>query len=182
MTTYPEDSTKNHPDNSSYYEVDDNGTMPENVALLRNNVIGRRIVKAETAKFNPNDFKNADEGGYWDTYRTYDEGFILTLDDGRRVVLRDSHDCCAHTYLDDFLLHADKIDHAITNVATENGYTKWHIFCDLGDILSLDVSWSAGNAFYYGYGFEIGVSNTIEGEVIANQLGAPTRQIQEEPR
>ncbi len=43
-----------------------------------------------------------------------------------------------------------------------------------GDILELDVEWSAGNAFYYGYGFDIAISNTIEGTLIQHELEAGT--------
>lgn len=110
---------------------------------------------------------------HWSEYGR-PKGLVLTLDDGRRVILANSSECCAHTYLEKFLLHPERVDHAITGVASTNGYTKWHIFADLGDILELDVEWSAGNAFYYGYGFDIAISNTIEGTLIQHELEAGT--------
>lgn len=117
-------------------EEDDNGTMPENVAELREHVIGHRIV-------------SADRDG-----RT----FTITLDNGKRVELADTDDCCAHTELDAFLLHPERVDHIITGVGTTGGYTTWHIYADMGDVLELSVGWSSGNPFYYGYGFDISVT------------------------
>lgn len=168
MPDYPPDSTRNHPD-ASDFEPDDNGTMPRNAEALADTVIGRRIVHAETTRIRTDDFTPADE----DTYTFGSEGLVLTLDDGRRVLLADSHDCCAYTNLEKFLLHPERVDHVITGVATTGGYTHWHIFADLGDVLELDVSWSCGNPFYYGYGFDIAVSTTIEGAVVQHEIEAP---------
>ena len=78
-------------------------------------------------------------------------------DDGRKVQLEDTGDCCAFTELDSFLLHADRIDHIITGVGTTNGYTTWHVYADMGDVLELSVDWSCGNLGYYAYGFRIAV-------------------------
>jgi hypothetical protein len=116
-------------------EDDDNGTMPENVAALREEVVGHRIVSAEKV----------------------DGKFAITLDTGKRVELVNTDDCCAYTELDAFLLHADRIDHIITGVGTTDGYTTWHIYADMCDVLELTVAWSSGNPFYYGYGFAIAV-------------------------
>lgn len=80
-------------------------------------------------------------------------GLVLTLDNGRRVCLSDTNDCCAYTDLESFLLHPDKVDHVITGVGTTDGYSTWHIYADWGDILELKVGWSCGNPFYYGYGY-----------------------------
>lgn len=141
-----------HYDPSISYD-EDNGTMPENVAALSEVVVGHRIVSAERRDV-------ATKSLYgWET-----GAFVITLDNGKRVVMWDSDDCCAHTALEEFLLHADKVDHVITGVRSENGYTKWHVFADFGDVLELTVSWSAGNPFYYGYGFEITVQD-IESEL-----------------
>lgn len=114
---------------------DDDGTMVENVARLREEVVGHKIASAEKV----------------------DGSFVITLDNGTRVGLHNSYDCCAYTDLESFLLHADRIDHVITGVGTTDGYNTWHIFADLGDVLELSVGWSCGNPFYYGYGFEIAV-------------------------
>ncbi|MCW2092821.1 UNVERIFIED_ORG: hypothetical protein M2328_006101 [Rhodococcus erythropolis] len=134
-TRYPEDVLG---------EEDDDGRMPENVAELSEAVVGQRIVSAE---------KGTIEGRYWGS----EEALILTLDNGTQVRLSDTEDCCAYTALEQFLLHPDKVDHIITGVATTEGYTKWHIFADFGDVLELKVGWSCGNPFYYGYGFNISV-------------------------
>lgn len=125
---------------------DDDGTMPANVARLGEAVIGDRIVKVEA---------NADsDGGMVGNKAT------LVLASGRRVTLIDTDDCCAHTDLAKFLLHPDKVDHMIMGIGTTNGYTRWHIFADAGDVLELDVTWSPGNPFYYGYGFDIEVDDS----------------------
>lgn len=116
---------------------EDDGTMPANVEELRQSVIGQRIVSAER------------DG----------QRFTLTLDSGRRVVLVGSSDCCAYTELDKFLLHPERVDHVITGVGTTKEYERWHVFADAGDVLELEVSWSSGNPFYYGYGFDITVTD-----------------------
>lgn len=108
--------------------------MPDNVSELADAVIGHRIVAVEQV------------GG---------DGFI-TLDNGKRVILRDSGDCCAYTELEQFLLHPDKVDHMILGVGTTDNFTTWHVYADWGDVLELTVGWSAGSG-YYGYGFTITV-------------------------
>ena len=54
-------------------------------------------------------------------------------------------------------------------VGTTDGFTRWHIYADMGDVLELEVGWSCGNPFYYGYGFNITVESVadavIESEV-----------------
>lgn len=123
---------------------EDNGTMPENVAELERAVIGRRIVSAKK------DTVEHRWGGHV-------EAFVLTLDNGTKVSLEDTSDCCAHTDLEGFFAHPEMVDHAILGVGTTEGYTKWHIYADFGDVVGLDVAWSCGNPFYYGYGFDIAV-------------------------
>lgn len=120
----------------------DNGTMPNNVATLEEAVVGRRIVKAEREEV---------ERKYWGK----SQGLVLTLDDGRRVILADTDDCCAYTSLEGFFLDPASVDHMIMGVGTTEEYTKWHIYADFGDIMELSVGWSCGNPFYYGYGFDI---------------------------
>ncbi|MGV9546801.1 DUF7448 domain-containing protein [Streptomyces ardesiacus] len=126
---------------------EDDGTMPDNVDTLREAVVGHRIVKAERA--------TEDDG----TRGYYFDGppFVITLDNGKRVELRGGSDCCAYTELESFLLHPERVDHIITGVGTTDGYTTWHIYADMGDVLELSVGWSCGNPFYYGYGFDISV-------------------------
>lgn len=160
-----------YPDDELNEYEDDNGTMPENVATLAEYVVGHRIVAVEdnaTVKVRP--------------ARTYDDGtvhgFVITLDNGIRVVMAATNDCCAYTELERFLLHAPLTDHAITGVATTDGYTRWHIYADAGDVLELEVGWSAGNPFYYGYGFDILVV-PLDGEVVEPQqeLGGQQRAL-----
>lgn len=130
MERYPEEVLNDY----------DDGTMPENVAELEMAVIGHRIVSAEEGQVDS---------------RQNSTGLILTLDNGTQVQLVDTNDCCAYTALEGFLLHPEMVDHMILGVGTTDGYTKWHIYADFGDILELDVGWSCGNPFYYGYGFDI---------------------------
>jgi hypothetical protein len=126
---------------------DDDGTMPENVAEVAGAVVGHRIVSVEKGV-------KVKRRYYGETY-----GTAITLDNGKRVILADTDDCCAYTSLDAFLLHPERVDHIITGVGTTDGYTKWHIFADMGDVLELSVGWSSGNPFYYAYGFEITVED-----------------------
>lgn len=123
---------------------DDDGTMPENVAALSESVVGRKIVSVE-----PN---VSIKSGYFTSTAT-----ILTLDNGKQVVIENTDDCCAFTELESVILHLDKIDHVITGVGTTDGYESWHIYADLGDVVEMKVGWSSGNPFYYGYGFNISV-------------------------
>jgi hypothetical protein len=138
MTLYPLETL---------HEDYDDGTMPDNVETLAEAVVGHRIVSVE---------KGADieDKAWWGASRNKT---VITLDNGTSVLLRDTDDCCAYTQLETFLLHADKIDHIITGVGTTNEYNTWHVFADMGDVLELEVGWSSGNPFYYGYGFHIEV-------------------------
>lgn len=124
--------------------ITDDGTMQANVDRLSENVVGRRIVSADRGEI-PHPWRS---GGTV-------IGLIITLDNGKRVLLRNTDDCCAYTELENFLLHPEKVDHIITGVGTTDGFTRWHIYADLGDVLELEVGWSEGNPFYYGYGFDI---------------------------
>jgi hypothetical protein len=128
---------------------EDDGTMVSNVETIGEAVIGHRIVSVEhgvDVRPDPDPDKY-----YWNG----NSGTVITLDNGTRVGLIATSDCCASTELESFLLHADRIDHIITGVGTTEGYTKWHIYADMGDVLELTVGWSCGNPFYYAYGFEI---------------------------
>lgn len=133
---------------------DDCGVMPAQIEEIANAVVGHKIVKADYEPVPHRWYSNRME-----------QGFVITLDNGRRVMLQDTDDCCAYTELRTFLLNADKVDHIITGVGTTGEYTTWHIFCDLGDVLELNVGWSCGNPFYYGYGFSITVED-VDGSAI----------------
>ena len=123
----------------------DDGTMPNNVDVLRRAVVGSRIVSVEKGVGVP--------GPY--SWSGQDTATVITLDNGKTVRLSDTYDCCAFTELEAFLLHPELVDHMILGVGTTDGYSTWHIFADAGDILELTVGWSCGNPFYYGYGFSI---------------------------
>jgi hypothetical protein len=127
---------------------DDDGTMVSSKEALAEAVVGHRIVKAE---------RIPREVG---TYYTYSvETFVITLDNGKEVRMVEQSDCCAYTDIESFLLNPELVDHMILGVGTTDGYTTWHIYADMGDVLKLDVSWSAGNPFYYAYGFNIAVED-----------------------
>lgn len=126
----------------------DGQVMSDNVQELRDGVVGHRIIEAG--------WKNRPYHGPWE-----ERVFHIKLDNGKRVILRDTDDCCAYTELQAFLVNVDKIDHIITGVGTTEGYTKWHIFADLGDVLEITVGWSEGSG-YYGYGFSIAVEDIVD--------------------
>lgn len=128
-------------------ENDDDGTMPENLEALRQQVVGHKIVSIERVQSSET---------YYGPTKT-----LLTLDNGKKVTLIDSDDCCAFTEIEDVILHLDKIDHVITGVGTTDWYTTWHIYADFGDVAELKVGWSCGNPFYYGYGFNIKVEDDL---------------------
>lgn len=135
---------------------DDNGTMPQSLAALEKVVVGHKILRVETGRVT---FENSYGGE--DTADT-----VLVLDNGMRVGLVEVSDCCAFTEIENLLLHPESVDHVILGVGTTNGYSKWHIYADFGDVLELNVNWSCGNPFYYGYGFDILVDHTtLVGEV-----------------
>lgn len=139
----------NKPEGFRSIETSDE-TMQENAKELEDLVVGHRIVAAhvmsrKTKGFNP---------GY-----PSDEWFEIVLDNNKRVKLIDSSDCCAYTDLKDFLLNPQDLNHVITGVSTEEGFTKWHIYSDAINVLSLDVEWSEGNPYFYGYGFDIEVED-----------------------
>jgi hypothetical protein len=128
-------------------DPDDNGTMPENVDDLRDQVVGHRIVSVEEGEYKYQAWGRSIQ----------DSGLVITLDNGKEVILVGTNDCCAYTELESFLLNPELVDHVITGVSATDEYTKWHIFADMGDILELTVGWSCGNPFYYSYGFDIHV-------------------------
>jgi hypothetical protein len=126
-------------------ELDD-GMIVDNMDYLAEQVVGHRIVSAEQV----------------DGTRGYCGGgrdLVITLDNGKRVRLIDTEDCCAYTQLDSFLLAPNSVDHMIMGVGSTDDYTTWHIYADMGDVLALNVDWSPGNPFYYGYGFTIEVED-----------------------
>ncbi len=127
----------------------DDGTMPQNIADLGQAVVGHRIVKAEQEEMHEPAWRS-------------DPSLVLTLDNETKVRLVDTSDCCAYTELEEFFAHPEMVDHVVTGVGATEGYTKWHIYADFGDVMRLKVQWSCGNPFYYGYGFDIQVEPVID--------------------
>lgn len=136
-------SYPNYPVETLHEEADD-GTMVKSLSDLTESVVGRKIVSV---------YQEERRVGRWDTTMAT----VLVLDDGRKVSLVESGDCCAYTNVEEFLLHPESVDHMILGVGTTEKYTSWHIYADFGDIMRLKVGWSCGNPFYYGYGFTIEV-------------------------
>jgi len=128
----------------------DNGTMPDNVEMLASAVVGHRIVKATKESNLPHKWYSSASG------------LVLELDNGKRVTLYNTDDCCAYTEIQSIVEHLPAIDHVITGVGTTGEFARWHIYADMGDVLELSVGWSPGNAFYYGYGFDIKVSEITD--------------------
>jgi hypothetical protein len=139
-----------YPHNLLDEDDDEDGRMPANVDDLSSNVVGHRIVSAER-------ITETDTGTRYNYSHTMSL-FVITLDNGTLVRLRDTQDECAYTELETFLLHPERVNHVITGVATTDGFTRWHIYADAGDILELSVGWCCGD-FGYGYGFDIKVAN-----------------------
>jgi hypothetical protein len=139
-------------------EWDDDGTMVKSLNDLRSVVIGHRIVNVDKGKIK--------RQYSWDTT----DNVILTLDNGYQVALAENGDCCAYTQVDNVIMNLDHIDHVIMGVGTTEGYTKWHIYADLGDVVELEVGWSCGNPFYYGYGFDILVKDANGQKVALPEL------------
>lgn len=132
------------------YQTDDEyeiSVMEENVSELAGGVVGHKIVKAG--------WVDRDFGGKYSYYGPTQ--FEIELDNGKKVYLTNTDDCCAYTELNSFLLNAELVDHVIMGVEAEDYFSRWHIYADMGDVLALDVSWSSGNTGYYGFGFHIEV-------------------------
>lgn len=123
---------------------DDDGTMVASRDNLAEAVVGHKIVNAKMI---------GDHADLW----YYRQGFEITLDTGRKVRMYGQSDCCAYTDISKFMLNVENIDHIITGVGTTDGFTTWHIYADMGDVLEMEVGWSCGNPFYYAYGFHIEV-------------------------
>lgn len=126
----------------------ENDIMSSNVDTLAEGVVGHKIVKAGWVE------RKLDTGPYhWYSSNQFE----IELDDGTKVYLANTDDCCAYTELNNFLLYPDRVDHVIMGVEADQGFDTWHIYADMGDVLALDVSWSSGNTGYYGFGFHIEV-------------------------
>lgn len=141
---------------------DDDGTMLENVKTLADGIVGRKIVSSAMLDL-PWYYLDLDSDP--NSYITYNDGLELTLDNGHRVYIRNTDDCCAFTVLREFLLHPESVDHVIMGVGTTDNYTTWHIFADFGDVMALTVDWSCG------YGFQIDVVEDPSVQVTKSNKG-----------
>lgn len=140
------------PDNS--YE--DDGTMTRSAEELQKAIVGKKIIAVEKRHFTDAEKEFIkQEDGYFLSYLYGFEQTILTLSDQTLAVLVEVGDCCAYTSLDAFKLL--DTEHAITGVGTTDGFNTWFIYAEDSVVATADVSWSCGNPFYYGYGFEIKV-------------------------
>lgn len=117
---------------------DENDVMPGNCEEFANSVIGHKIVETDFS------------GG------RYSGEASFTLDNGKKVILHATSDCCAGTDVYDVIQKLPTLDHVITAVKPSGDYTKWHIMAGMNEVLELGVSWSAGSG-YYMYGFNIEV-------------------------
>lgn len=124
----------------------DDGTMPESRESLEAAIVGHRIIGVSRPP------KSSDGFG-----KCWLEGMVLTLDTGATVLVEGVGDCCAYSSIEAIIHHLPTMDHVITAVETADEYTRWFIVADAGDVLELQVGWSAGNPFYYAYGFSVTV-------------------------
>ena len=79
---------------------EDDGTMPNNVDTLRQAVVGSRIVSVEKGVEVPG-------SSIWNGPET---ATVITLDNGKRVRLVNTSDCCAFTELEAFLLNPESVE------------------------------------------------------------------------
>lgn len=141
---------------------EDDGTMEGSREHLEKAVVGHKILDSR--------YGNLVGRG---------NGLALLLDNEVIVWVAETSDCCAYTCIPHgkILTNIHLVDHIITGVGTTDGYTTWHIYCDLGDVLKMNVDWSPGNPFYYGYGFEVTIIPLDKGDFEA--IRPPNRMIQE---
>ena len=109
---------------------------------LEKAVVGRKIIKVEKVEV-PSEYG-----------RTYETKF--TLDNGREAFLCDTYDCCAFTKVEKFSWLED-VDHVITSVKASEDFEEWFIYADSIPVVELEVGWSTGNPYYYGFGFGVRV-------------------------
>jgi len=108
-------------------------------------LVGRRIVSAEEVM------------GAWRTGREYNPRapyLKLTLDNGAVVEVEDSSECCAWAEVSSFFLDPASVDHVITSVTSNEGYTEFFVLADMNQVLKLNTSWSEGSG-YYSYGLTV---------------------------
>jgi len=136
----------------SYYDDqhENDSTMLDNIAEVADEVVGHRIIEVNRDVALPAGSSRWYYGG--------GRGLELVLDNGTRVYLSDTSDCCAYTELEAIIEHLPEMDHIITAVQQSDGFEKWHFIADLGEVLELQVGWSEGNPYYYGYGFDVAVT------------------------
>lgn len=127
-------------DEDEQYEAE---VMGGSAAELEEAVVGRRILSVEKAKYPASVYGRG-------------EGIRLALDDGSTVFVANTDDCCAFTEVEDFKF-LENTENVITSVRTDEGFNKWFVYAGNAPVLEMDVAWSPGNPYYYGFGFEIRV-------------------------
>ena len=137
---------------SAEYKAEAEGPLSDNLDGLKEALVGRKVVAVSE--------NNARED--WDYYRG--DNTVLMLDNGTKVTISDTHDCCAYTTVESVVQHLPELDHIITGVQADDGHNTFHILADLGEVLELQVDWSPGNPFYYGYGLHIEVESVQEAD------------------
>lgn len=130
------------------YDADyEQEVMQGSVDVLAENLVGQRIVSVERTNV-PEDTRR-----YGRSQVT-----VFTLANGKKVNLYDTDDCCAFTEVESFKF-LENVDNAITRVEASDGFSVWHIYAENIPVATLDVEWSPGNPYYYGFGFEVQVED-----------------------
>jgi hypothetical protein len=117
-------------------------TVKESVTDLSKELVGHRIVEVLTPS---------------DDHYDFSYGTMIVLDNGKRVVIENTSDCCAHAEVLEFLFNADKVDHIITDVSLNSGEYEINILADMDDVLALRIRWGEGSGYGYSFGFKIKV-------------------------
>lgn len=105
-------------------------------SLLAETVVGHRVVSAEDDS--------------------------ITLDNGVKVTLTGSSDCCAWGDVSVLASTLAKTEHVITAVTeSEEGdqSARWFIMADTHEVLQLSGEWESSNGYYF-YGFYLTVEDT----------------------
>jgi len=134
--------------------VDEDETMEASLRSFEREVVGHRIVEVEEEV--PIRGVVANAARAYAIGREYDgtASLVLTLDNGKRVGLVDTGECCAYTSLTRVIRGLPEIEHAITSVKHEDGHDVWHIMAGADDVLDLEIDWSEGTGYYL-YGFNV---------------------------
>lgn len=134
--------------------LDEDEMMEASLQSFASEVVGHRIVEVEQGV--PIRGVVANAARAYAIGRNYDgkAALVLTLDNGKRVGLVETGECCAYTSLQAVIQRLPEMDHAITSVKHEDGHEVWHIMAGADDVLDLEIDWSEGTGYYL-YGFNV---------------------------